>query len=130
MKNIYSRVDLPFIAGVLLIFPAAYFFVSAFLNYYLHIPVFWKLIEPYFERPENKSLGMNANLLIAFGPVIAILLNLRHVLRFKLKKNENERLELAAYIQLNSIHWVVIAGGMASIGVLFTYLAGENCDCF
>lgn len=129
MKNIYSRIDLPFIAGMLMILPAACFFVSAFLNHNLPIPFFGRLIEPCVERPENKSLGVNANLLIVFGQVIAILLNLHHVVRLQLRKKENKRFELAATIQLNCIHWVVIAAALAGIGVLIVYMIGETCNC-
>jgi hypothetical protein len=129
MKTIHSRIDPAFIAGTLLIYPAAYFFLSNILND-LNYPFLWKQIAPYFDRPENKSLGWNANLLIVFGPIVAILLNLPKLLQIRLNKKENEPLELAAFIKLNSIHWLVVIAGLVVTSVLMAYLIGENCNCF
>jgi hypothetical protein len=67
-KQIVSQ-PIALIAGAFLVIPTLYFIFSALLNYGLNIPGPWSLIGPIFEKPGNKQLGLNINMLILLGPV-------------------------------------------------------------
>ncbi|MBV9987022.1 MAG: hypothetical protein JO301_05050 [Chitinophagaceae bacterium] len=124
MKTSILKIDPFLVAGALLVAPAGYFFTAAFLNYELHLPFFWDPIAPYFEQ--HKSLGWNANLLIAFGPVLAVLMNLPRLLQFRLYRDEFDRWQLSALLQLSSPRWAVIGAGIFVTGVMIAYMFGEN----
>lgn len=124
MKILNHRFAL--IAGALLVFPALYFMVAAVLNFEMGISGLWKPIDPVFANPANKHLGWNINLLILFGPVLALLLNFFSLVKIKWQ-NEKEQLQLSFSIRK---HWVNILVAVVSALVLasiFAYLVAENC---
>jgi hypothetical protein len=80
MKKVLLNRPFALSAGFMLVFPALYFIVSAWLNYGLSFSPLWKIIEPIFENPETNS-WLNINLLILFGPLLAIFINLPLVMQ-------------------------------------------------
>jgi hypothetical protein len=129
MKISSRKIDPWFLAGALLVMPAIYFFTAAFLNYEMHLPFLWNLVAAWFDRPQNKVLGWNANLLIAIGPLLAILLTLPGLLQFRLYRDEFDKWQLSALVALSSTRWLVVGAGVLLTGVMIAYLWGENCFC-
>ncbi len=126
-KQIVSQ-PIALLAGWLLVIPSLYFILSALLNYEFGIPGLWSSIESIFEKPENKHLGLNINLLILFGPLVAILINLTQVMNVAFKKDVssfNFEVEIKRY----SYNWIVIVAGLFCLAAIFLYLLGENCNC-
>lgn len=113
-------------AGILLVIPTLYFVVSAWLNYAVGFSTLWRIIEPIFEKAENKTLGLNLNLLISCGPVLAILINLPQVLHIRLQNAEDE---LHAHVVAKKYgwNWIVISAATLCLAALGMYLVGENC---
>ena len=116
-----------FVTGALLALPAAYFVSSAIMNYGLGIDWLWKPIEPIFEKPANKHFGWNINMLILFGPIIALLINALSLAYLRFEKVGNY-FKLEIYIRRNwlNIAVLIIAGG--SLAAMFIYLFFENME--
>ena len=115
--------------GALLAFPTAYFILISVLKYALGLPYLFDSARPLLENMGIKeALGFNINLLIIFGPLIALLLNLFAVLKIDWY-NEKENFSIKFSIQK---HWwnmlLVIFSGIL-LAVLFVYALGENCRC-
>jgi hypothetical protein len=128
MKKQFISQPIALLSGWLLVIPSLYFILSALLNYEFGIPGLWSSIESIFEKPGNKQLGLNINLLILFGPLVAILINLTQVMNVVFKKDIssfNLEVELKRY----SSNWMVIAAGSLCLASLFLYLLGENFNC-
>ncbi len=128
MKKVLINHPFALSAGFVLVFPALYFIVSAWLNYGLGFSPFWKVIEPIFEKPGNKQFGFNINLLIVFGPLLAILINLPQVMQLHLVA-EPEELKVHFAFKKYSWSWIIIAAGTFCLAALFLYLFVENCNC-
>lgn len=115
--------------GTLLAFPTAYFIFISLLKYGLDLPFLLDSTQPLLERLGIKeSLGWNINLLILFGPLIALMLNLISVLKIEWY-NEREKFSVKISVQK---HWwnmtLVIFSGIL-LAILFIYALGENCRC-
>ena len=113
----------------LLAFPTAYFIFISLLKYGLDLPFLLDSTQPLLERLGIKeSLGWNINLLILFGPLIALMLNLISVLKIEWY-NEREKFSVKISVQK---HWwnmtLVIFSGIL-LAILFIYALGENCRC-
>src|SRR6266487_6944398 len=81
MKQITINRTWAFSLGTMLVIPTAYFIFIALLKYGLGVPFLFDSAQPLLERLGIKdSLGWNINLLILFGPLIAMVLNLFAVL--------------------------------------------------
>jgi hypothetical protein len=111
--------------GALLAFPTAYFILIALLNEYGY-PYLFNAAQPVLEQLGIKeSLGFNINLLILFGPMLALVLNLLAVVRIEWY-NQSEILSVKFSVQK---HWwnmsLIILSGML-LAVLFIYAIGEN----
>ncbi|MCW3108171.1 MAG: hypothetical protein JWQ09_2677 [Segetibacter sp.] len=128
MKKIILIRPLALVSGAFLVLPSLYFIVSAWLNYGMGWPALWKVIEPVFDKPENKTFGFNINVLILFGPLVAILINLPQVVHLHFSKSDEE-----VYVYLSASRfkysWLIIAAGTFCLGTLFFYLIAENCLC-
>lgn len=129
MKQITINRKWSFSIGALLAFPTAYFIFIALLKYGLGLPYLFDSVQPLLESLGIKeSLGWNINLLILFGPLIAMVLNLFAVLKIEWY-NERESFSVKVLIQK---HWwnmaLVIFSGIL-LATLFIYLLGENCRC-
>jgi hypothetical protein len=116
------------IAAAMLVVPTIYFLSSAFLYYNLGVAGPWKLIEPIFESPANKDLGLNINLLIVFGPLAACIIALFHLVNFEVSREERF-IHLKLSFFRRSYYWVIVISALLCIGALVLYFLGENCNC-
>jgi hypothetical protein len=70
-------------------------------------------------------MGFNINLLILFGPAVAILINLGHVIQWKVSNSP-----AAYHIQLqakkHTWNWISILTAAFCLGTLALYLVAEN----
>ncbi len=128
MKKQMVSQPIALLAGWLLVIPSLYFILSALLNYEFGIPGLWSSIESIFEKPGNKQLGLNVNLLILFGPLGAILINLEQVINIAFKKDASS-FHFDIEVRSNSSNWIVIAAGLFCLAAIFLYLLEENCKC-
>ena len=114
-----------FAAGLLLAFPAVYFVVANVLNSELGLNWLYKPIAPIFDKPANKHFGWNINLLIVFGPLLAILLNAWSLLHIRFDKSvEYFRVEINIKRKWWNLALLIVAvGTMLCLG---TYLFFEN----
>lgn len=114
--------------GTLLAFPTAYFILISVLKYAFGLPYLFNAAQPLLESLGSKeALGFNINLLILFGPFIALAVNLLAVLKIYWY-NEEDIFSIKFSIQK---HWwnmaLVIFSGIL-VAVLFVYAIGENCS--
>ncbi len=69
--------------GLLLTMPTTYFIFISIMKYVFGLPGFFDATQPLLERMGIKeALGWNINLLILFGPLSALLLNVTSILTF------------------------------------------------
>ena len=115
--------------GTLLAFPTAYFIFISLLKYGLGLPFLFDSTQPLLERLGIKeSLGWNINLLILFGPLIALILNLMSV--FKIEwYNERETFSFKVLIEKHRWNMLLIIFSGVLLAILFIYALGENCRC-
>jgi hypothetical protein len=92
------------------------------------VPGPWKLIEPVFEDPANKDLGLNINLLIVFGPVAACIIALFYLVNCEVRR-EKEFIHVAFTFFRRSYYWFIVISALLCIGALVLYFLGENCNC-
>ena len=116
-----------FFAGILLAFPAAYFVSSAIMNYGLGIDWFWKPIEPIFEKPANRHFGWNINLLIIFGPIIAVMINVLSLAFIRFEKVD-DYFKIQIFIRRNWLNIMVLVIACGSLAAMFIYLFFENME--
>lgn len=117
------------VAGTLLAFPTAYFILISLLKYGPESSYLFDSAQPLLERLGIKeSLGMNINLLILFGPLVALTLNLLSVLRIEWY-NEKENFSLRLSIQKHWWNMVLVIVSGVLLATLFIYALGENCRC-
>ena len=115
-----------FTLGALLIIPAAWFIFISLLKYGLGAPYLFDNSQPFLERLGIKeSLGWNINLLILFGPIIALLLNVSSILKMEFV-NEKDEFSLRLYVQKHWLNMLVIIFASLVLLILFLYLLGEN----
>ncbi len=90
MKTNVIKVNRVLWIGALLILPTAYFIFISILKYGFGIPALFDSSQPLLENLGIKeSPGFNINLLILFGPLVAMLLNLFAILKIN-RQDENE----------------------------------------
>ncbi|MEO5783100.1 MAG: hypothetical protein ABIQ07_07510 [Ginsengibacter sp.] len=115
--------------GALLAFPTAYFIFISVLKYGLGLPNLFDAAQPLLERLGIKqSLGLNINLLILFGPFIAMIINLFSVLRIEWF-NETESFSFKASFEKHWWNVMLVFFSALLLAVLFFYAIGENCHC-
>jgi len=127
MKSPMLQTRWTFFAGVLLAFPAAYFVSSAIMNYGFGIDWFWKPIEPIFDKPANKHLGWNINILIVFGPMIAVLINVLSLAFIRFEKVD-DYFKFQLFIRRNWLNLAVLAIAGYSLLAMFVYIFFENFE--
>ena len=117
------------VSGTLLVFPAAYFVLISLLKYGPGIPYLFNTAQPLLESLGIKeALGFNINLVILFGPFVALLLNLFAVLTIDW---ENDREDFSIRFSIQKHWWnmaLVFFSGIL-LAILFIYAVGENCRC-
>jgi len=117
------------IISLLLALPTAYFIVIAVLKYELGVDGPFDSIAPLLESWGIKeSLGWNINLLILFGPLLAFLLTIFHLLGVRMQFTQNHFL-FQITVRKRWLLLLVAGVSISLLAVLFTYLFGENCIC-
>ncbi|HYJ38236.1 MAG TPA: hypothetical protein VEV87_06450 [Chitinophagaceae bacterium] len=112
--------------GCLLAIPAAYFLLINILNE-IGLPGLYNLSEPLLESLGlSKGIGLNINLLIVFGPLIALLLNVTSVMKVDWEGSGTE-LKFHINILKKWSNWIIIGLSGLCLLILFFYLLGENC---
>ena len=114
-------------ASLLLALPTAYFISISILKYSFNIDGPFDSSWPLLERLGIKeSLGFNINLLILFGPVLAIVMNIFQVLSIDRRFTKDH---FHFHVRIRK-HWfpiIVVAICICLLAVLFVYLLVENC---
>ena len=128
MKKVFLTRPMAVSAGILLVLPSLYFIISALLNYSFGLPSLWRVIEPIFDKPENKHLGFNINLLIILGPFLALVLNLPQVMHLHFISNPEE-LTVQFAIKKYGWSWIIISAALFCLASIALYLFAENCTC-
>jgi hypothetical protein len=115
--------------GLLLALPTLYFLFIAILKYELNVPGPFDSVAPWLEQWGIKdSLGWNINLLILFGPVLALLLALLQVVKINWQFSKQDfRFQVTIYKRWFPLGVALLSAGL--LAILFIYLAGENCNC-
>jgi len=112
--------------GLLLTIPSAYFILINLLNE-VGWPGLYNFSTPFLESLGLKEgMGLNINLLIAFGPLLAGLLNLTSVVSLTWEVTQTE-LRLSFNLLKKWNNWIIIGLGGLCLLTLFLYLMGENC---
>lgn len=115
--------------GLLLTAPTAYFIFVSILKYVFGLSALFNSIEPVLNSMGAKgNPGWNINLLILFGPAIALLLNVASILTIKWQRSE-EGINIHLSIQQKLMNLIVIGISGGSLALLFLYALGENCNC-
>ena len=129
MKTLDLKTRQAFIVGCILTLPAVYFIFIAVMKYVFHQPYLFDAATPFLEMMGiRENIGLNINLLILFGPVLAFLLNVLSVLDIHFQTGK-DRISCEFSIKKNWWNLIVIFCSSATLLVLFTYLLGENCSC-
>ncbi|WP_276499984.1 hypothetical protein [Terrimonas pollutisoli] len=111
----------------LLALPTAYFIVISVLKYEMGINSPFDSVAPFLERMGIKETpGWNINLLILFGPVVALGLTLLQVLKVKWSIT-NEEFHFHFAVKKRWFPLLVIAFSLSLLAVLTLYMIGENC---
>jgi hypothetical protein len=84
MKHIINRNKGIFILATLFVLPAAYCIGGSILKFEPGLPWFYNMAEPLFIKMGlNEKLGFNINLLVLFGPIVALGLSLYSLVKMK-----------------------------------------------
>ena len=129
MKPSTTKSNLVTVAGLVLAFPAAYFILISVLKYNFGIDGPFDSLQPALERIGIKdAIGWNINLLILFGPVLALLLSVFQVLRIK---GEFTKQEFHFHVTIHKKWFPILlaAFSMSILAILFVYGFVENCNC-
>lgn len=117
------------ISGLLLTVPTFYFIFISVLKYVFGLPELFDSMAPFLERAGIKEFpGWNINLLILFGPVLALLMNLSVVLKVRYE-NSKDNFDCWVVISKRSWNLAVIVLAILVLATLFMYAVGENCNC-
>lgn len=109
-------------AGLLLALPAAWFICINILNES-------GITGPYnASQPLIESLGRNLDLLILFGPLLALMLIIFQVLKVKWQFTK-EQFQVNFTIHKRWFPLLVAAFSLGLLAFLFFYAIGENCNC-
>lgn len=109
-------------AGLLLALPAAWFICINLLNES-------GITGPYnASQPLIESLGRNLDLLILFGPLLALMLIIFQVLKIEWQFTK-EQFQVNFTIHKRWFPLLVAAFSLGLLAFLFFYAIGENCNC-
>jgi hypothetical protein len=115
--------------GLLLTAPALYFILISILKYVFGWPAFFDAVAPTLEAwGANETPGWNINLLILFGPLIALLLNLTAVIEVSWNANP-QAVDIYLKFRKQIKNWLIIGLSGVCLLTLFIYAFGENCNC-
>ena len=115
--------------GLLLSLPTTYFFLISILKFELDAPALYDTIEPALQSMGLRDgFGFNINLLILFGPVLALLLNVLSVLHIRFETTK-EKIDCRVSINKSWKNLAVVFLSGIVLLFLFAYLFVENCNC-
>jgi hypothetical protein len=115
-----------FIIGGLLTLPAACFFIISILNFQLGYPYLYDAANPFQQSTSiSEPAGFNIYLLILFGPVLALLLNVLAVLDLWLD-NGKDRINFQLSVGKNWYNLVMISLSGLTLIIIAAYLFLEN----
>lgn len=106
--------------------------VFAFTNigyYILGIENVFENIRSFFNWIETIGLNWLMDILIIFGPVIAIYLSLRAVIKIKLQPEENSWVHITV-VRANQGYFLIIGISVMLMLIFGTYILVENGPCF
>jgi hypothetical protein len=114
--------------GCLLALPTAYFILINVLNEFGYPYLFYSS-QPFLQQLGLKeSLGFNINLLILFGPLIAMVLNLLAVVKVDWY-NQRDHFSVKFSIKKHWWNMTLVFFSGVLLAILFIYGVGENCRC-
>lgn len=118
-----------FIAGALLMLPAACFFIILILNFQLGYPYLYDAANPFLQSTSiSEPPGLNVNLLILFGPVLTLLINVLAVLDLWLDHGK-DRITFKSSAGKKWWNLLIISLSGLTLIVLAVYLFAERCNC-
>ena len=116
-------------AALLFSLPTAYFIAISVLKYELGVDGPFDSIAPWLERMGVKETpGLNINMLIFLGPLVACLLSIFQVLKINWQFTK-EQFQFHLTIRKHWFPLLVTAFSLSLLAILFIYLLGENCNC-
>ena len=122
MKTTTSKNNWLTAAGLLLALPTAWFICINILNES-------GITGPYdASQPLIESLGGNLDLLILFGPLLALILIIFQVLKVDWQFTK-EQFQVKFTIHKRWFPLLVAAFSLGLLAFLFFYAIGENCNC-
>lgn len=118
------------LVGLILTMPTAYVIFISVLKYSFGWDYLFDAAAPELERWGIKDPpGLNINLLILCGPVLALLLNVLTVLHIEFETTA-ERIDCRLSIAKNRKNLAVVFFSSTVLVILFWYLFVENCNSF
>ena len=126
MKSTTSKSNLLTALGLVLALPTGYFIFISILKYWLNINGPFDSLQPFLERMGIKeSFGWNINLLILFGPILAVLLSIFQVVGIKWNFSQEE-FHFHFTVQRKWFPILVAIFSIGTLGILFFYLLGRE----
>lgn len=130
MESITHRYRLLNILALILVLPTFYFICISVLKYNLGIDAPFDAAAPVLERLGIKeSIGWNINLLIIFGPLIALAISLMQILGIEWNFTR-EQFNFRLAVQKRWLPLSIVMVSSLVLATLFIYLLGENCNCY
>lgn len=129
MQTILPRSKWLTMAALLLLLPTVYFITTSILKFEMGVDGPYDAVAPFLESAGLKeSFGWNINLLILFGPVLALLIAALQVIELELIFSRDI---LRMHIAVEKKWIPLIIAGLSGLvlATLFFYLLGENCNC-
>ena len=128
MKIMTFKSNVLTIIAALLAFPTVYFIIANLLNE-MGFPGPYNLIGSFVQSAGGgESIGFNINLLILFGPILAIFLTIFQFVKIEFHKS-NEEFLLHFSVQKRWFPIIVTVVSIAVLASIFFYMIGENCNC-
>lgn len=125
MKTTTFKNDWVTTAALLLSLPTAYFILVNVLNE-LGLNGPYDAVQPFLERTGiSNGLGLNINLLIVFGPMLALLLTIFQVLKIEWRFTRDE-FHLNFAVQKRWFPLLVVAFSISLVAILIFYFLVEN----
>ena len=112
--------------SLLLVLPTVYFIIISVLKYGLGLDGPYDSAEPLLlQLGIDESLGLNINLLILFGPLLALGLTVWQILRIDWNFN-NEEFDFRIRVLKKWFPLFIAFLSVLVLATLFIYLVGEN----
>lgn len=116
------------VLGILFALPTAYFILINLLDEYGYSYLSDSAQPLLTQLGIKEALGFNINLLILFGPIVALIINLFSVLKIDWY-NQKDTFSVKLSIQKHWWNMVLVFFSALLLAILFIYVVGENCRC-